>query len=322
MINEMKYVYAVYQEKSFSKAARKMFVSQPALSNMVKKAEAEIGRPIFDRSTIPLTVTKEGMYYIRSVEQIFQIQRNTENYFKDLQNLKGGTLSIGGSSFFCSFVLASLIGEFKRLHPAVSIDLLEGNIRELRRGIQEESLDLIIETALKTGEPGMDTWLYTEESIILAVPAEFEINKKFQPYRLTGNDLLAGNILKKEPVPLESFCNTPFIMMKPGNDMNGRGLQICRNAGFSPKISMQIDQVMTSFNIAAQGIGAVFIRDSIVKYMPEMEHLVYYRIGDPLARRQIFFGVKHGRYMSTAVREFLRLSGARKCGSGAEKQEG
>ena len=88
MINEMKYVYAVYQEKSFSKAARKMFVSQPALSNMVKKAEAEIGRPIFDRSTIPLTVTKEGMYYIRSVEQIFQIQRNTENYFKDLQNLK------------------------------------------------------------------------------------------------------------------------------------------------------------------------------------------------------------------------------------------
>lgn len=118
MINEMKYVYAVYQEKSFSKAARKMFVSQPALSNMVKKAEAEIGRPIFDRSTIPLTVTKEGMYYIRSVEQIFQIQRNTENYFKDLQNLKGGTLSIGGSSFFCSFVLASLIGEFKRLHPA------------------------------------------------------------------------------------------------------------------------------------------------------------------------------------------------------------
>ena len=67
MINEMKYVYAVYQEKSFSKAARKMFVSQPALSNMVKKAEAEIGRPIFDRSTIPLTVTKEGMYYIRSI---------------------------------------------------------------------------------------------------------------------------------------------------------------------------------------------------------------------------------------------------------------
>lgn len=74
MINEMKYVYAVYQEKSFSKAARKMFVSQPALSNMVKKAEAEIGRPIFDRSTIPLTVTKEGMYLFVQSNRFFRFR--------------------------------------------------------------------------------------------------------------------------------------------------------------------------------------------------------------------------------------------------------
>lgn len=63
MLNEMKYVYEVYKEKSFSKAAKKLFISQPALSNMVRKAEKEMGAPIFDRSTIPLTVTKEGAYY-------------------------------------------------------------------------------------------------------------------------------------------------------------------------------------------------------------------------------------------------------------------
>ena len=57
MLREMDYVYAVYQEKSFSKAAKKLFVSQPALSRMVKKAEDEIGAPIFDRSTLPITVT-------------------------------------------------------------------------------------------------------------------------------------------------------------------------------------------------------------------------------------------------------------------------
>ena len=63
MLNEMKYVYAVYQEKSFSKAAKKLFISQPALSNMVRKAEREVGAAIFDRSTIPLTITKEGAHY-------------------------------------------------------------------------------------------------------------------------------------------------------------------------------------------------------------------------------------------------------------------
>ena len=71
MLNEMKYVYEVYKEKSFSKAAKKLFISQPALSNMVRKAEKEMGAPIFDRSTIPLTVTKEGAYYIRTVEDSF-----------------------------------------------------------------------------------------------------------------------------------------------------------------------------------------------------------------------------------------------------------
>lgn len=50
MLNEMRYVYAVYQEKSFTQAAKKMFISQPALSKMVKLAETEVGVPLFDRA--------------------------------------------------------------------------------------------------------------------------------------------------------------------------------------------------------------------------------------------------------------------------------
>ena len=65
MLNEMKYVYAVYQEKSFSKAARKLQVSQPALSKMVRKVEKDLGVIIFDRSTIPVTVNREGAFYLK-----------------------------------------------------------------------------------------------------------------------------------------------------------------------------------------------------------------------------------------------------------------
>ena len=97
MLNEMKYVYAVYQEKSFSKAARKLQVSQPALSKMVRKVEKDIGVIIFDRSTIPVTVTREGAFYIKSIEDIMFIQRNLKSYFMDLKNLNTGNLSMGGS---------------------------------------------------------------------------------------------------------------------------------------------------------------------------------------------------------------------------------
>ena len=73
MFRELEYVYAVYQERSFTKAARKLYLSQPAISAMVKKAERKIGTPIFDRSTSPLTLTPAGEYYIRQAEKILRI---------------------------------------------------------------------------------------------------------------------------------------------------------------------------------------------------------------------------------------------------------
>ena len=92
MLNEIRYVYAVYQERSFTKAAKKLFISQPALSSMVKKAEQEVGSPIFDRSTVPLTLTKEGEVYIRTIRQIMLLEKNLKAYFQDIQDLNTGHL--------------------------------------------------------------------------------------------------------------------------------------------------------------------------------------------------------------------------------------
>ena len=72
----MDYVYAVWQEKSFSAAARKLFVSQPALSASVRKVERELGLPIFNRSTTPLQLTDAGRALAQSIEaQLVQLRR-------------------------------------------------------------------------------------------------------------------------------------------------------------------------------------------------------------------------------------------------------
>ena len=314
MFNEMKYVYAVYQEKSFSKAAKKMYVTQPALSNMVRKAELEMGAQIFDRSTIPLTVTKEGLYYIKCIEEILFLQRNLKAYFKDLQELNAGSLSIGGSSFFCSFVLAELIGRFKEKYPRVEIDMREGNIRELKEALEDESLDLIMETALSFDDPKIEKYYYKSETIILAVPSVYEINKRIQPYKLTYQDIVSERFLSDsvDSVPLSLFKNVPFIIMKPGNDMYMRSSLMCKNAGFTPQVAISMDQVLTSYNIASGGVGAVFIRSGIIKYMPENQMLVYYKIGDDLATRQILIAAKKGKYMTSAMLEFLKMAGVKK----------
>ena len=70
MFQGMEYIYTVYQEKSFSKAAAALFISQPSLSANVKRVENRIGYPIFDRSTKPLQLTEVGKHYIQAIEKV------------------------------------------------------------------------------------------------------------------------------------------------------------------------------------------------------------------------------------------------------------
>ncbi|MFR3117241.1 MAG: hypothetical protein ACLTOJ_07335 [[Clostridium] symbiosum] len=69
--------------------------------------------------------------------------------------------------------------------------------------------------------------------------------------------------------------------------MRSRG--ICRNAGFEPKVELFLDQIMTSFYVAKSGSGIAFIRNSLLSLVSDTDALIYYKIGDPLARREIFY---------------------------------
>ena len=86
MFDGKEYVYAVYEEKSFSKAAQKLYITQPALSTAIKKVEKKIGSPIFDRSTSPIGLTPSGEVYIDAIEKLFALEQNTIN---QLNNLNG-----------------------------------------------------------------------------------------------------------------------------------------------------------------------------------------------------------------------------------------
>ena len=75
MLKNRDYVYAVYLNKSFSKAAQQLYISQPALSAAIKKVEEEIQLPLFDRSSSPIQLIPAGEYYIESIEKIMEIEK-------------------------------------------------------------------------------------------------------------------------------------------------------------------------------------------------------------------------------------------------------
>ena len=119
MFTWKKYVYEVYREKSFSKAAQNLYISQPSLSARIKKIEDRIGFPLFDRSTSPLQVTEVGEVYIEAAEEIYRIEQRVENYINNLTTLKTGHLSIGASNLFAAYILTPLITQFKQKYPEV-----------------------------------------------------------------------------------------------------------------------------------------------------------------------------------------------------------
>lgn len=289
MTNYKDYIYAVYQERSFSKAAKKLYVSQPWLSATIKKAEQELGLPLFDRSTNPVSLTEAGQYYIEKLEQITAIENEMAEHFKRLQDEDRTELHIGSSMFFCTYVLPKLIQEFQLLYPQVTLTLTEGGNKTLQEKLLNGRLDFLLEAERPTNSR-IHSIPWASEEIVLAVPASNPVNAKLEEYRYTFEDFLhrAQEDNRRSPVPLDAFAQENFLLLKEGNDIHWRSLQLCKNAGFTPKISLYLAQMMTAYYLVVEGQGVTFLRSTIPAHVAPTDKVVFYQLGDTLAVRSIY----------------------------------
>ena len=303
-----KYVYEVYKERSFTKAAQNLYISQPSLSARIKKIEETIGEPLFDRSTTPLQLTEVGKVYIEAAEEITQIEQRVENYINDLAGLKTGNLAVGASTLFAAYVVPSLITQFNQKFPDVHIQLIEGNTAELEEMLGSNALDFVIDnyhydSILYNKE------LYCEENILLAVPKHFSVNEELGMYQLSYKNIKNKNYLSRKypAVPLERFADLPFIMLTQGNDTRTRGDRLCRNVGFKPNIVLEFNQQSTAYMASSTQLGATFISDILVSQLPTFENLVYYKLDGEEAKRKVFFYYKTHKYKTRVMEEFIRM---------------
>ena len=307
MFQGMGYVYAVYQEKSFSRAAEKLFISQPSLSANVKRVEQQVGYPIFDRSTKPLTLTECGRQYIRAVEKIRQAQSEFADFVSDWGGLRTGSLTLGGSSLFSSWILPPLMADFARRYPGIDVELVEETTGHLARMLQTGEVDLLLDNCELDSEI-FDRCVFRRERLLLAVPRRLSVNQQLEAFQIPVEQIRDGSFLKPElpEVPLSVFREEPFILLKPENDTWKRALAIFQRNNLRPKVLFQVDQQMTSYNITSSGMGLSFIGDTLISCVPPHPDVVYYKLKGENSVRDIFFYWKRGRYLSRAMEEFLR----------------
>lgn len=307
MFRGMEYVYAVYKERSFSKAAQKLFISQPSLSANVKRVEKGIGYPIFDRSTKPLTLTEPGKKYIQTVENMLAMQDEFFEYINDLGDLKTGKLVLGGSSLYSSWVFPKLMGEFSKKYPLVKLELVEESTAKLEKMLQSGEVDIVLDNC-EWDEQVFERKLYKREHLVLAVPESMSINKQLGAYQIS-EEMIRSRKFLDDSVPtvnLSLFSEEPFILLKPENDTRIRAMELCKQYQFVPNMIFELDQQMTSYNITCSGMGISFISDTLISNVPTPSNVVYYKLDQGIGSRNLYFYWKRGCYFNKIMQEFLR----------------
>lgn len=309
MFQGMHYVYEVYKERSFSKAANNLYISQPSLSATIKKIESRIGAPIFDRSTTPVQLTECGQEYIRCVEKILDVQNDFENYIGNMNELKTGQISIGASNLFASFILPPYISAFKQRYPQVKVNLIEANTALLDERLAAGTLDMIIDNHAINPE------LYTgyalcPDHLLLAVPGPLIPQNLDPAARLTAFDILRDRHLDDAfpTVSLHLFQDVPFIFLRSGNDTRKRAEQICQHHHFTPNVLLKLDQQATAYHVSCYGMGVTFVSDALIKKVRPDPDMIFCRLDGEEASRTISFYHKKGKYVTKAMQEFLNIA--------------
>lgn len=308
MYDEFDYAYEVYKEKSFSQAAKNLYISQPALSSSIKKLERRFGITIFDRSSQPISLTEEGRIFIQSVESIKNIEKGLEARLSDISKLKTGHITVSGENYISSFIYPKIIIAFMQQYSGIDIEMVESNSHDLQNHLLNENVDLLIDYNF---DPQLyDSYPLVDEHIILCVPKKLAINEKLKDFQLTARDIKNGKHLKPgcAGVRLAEFADETFVILKKGNYSHRHSMEMCEEAGFTPKVKIYPDQMITSYNMSRAGMGISMIPDLLIYASPESGKCVYYKLLDAYSLRKLCLGFKKNRYMSRAVEAFIKTA--------------
>lgn len=309
MDTKMRYVQTVYEQRSFTKAAEKLCISQPSLSAMIKKTETELGAAIFDRSTVPLELTEAGRAYVEYIEETARNEARLNEKLWDIQNLNKGHIRIGGSNYILSNILPLVLQRMIPRYLGIVFETVEENSFSLRQMLLSGTLDLVIDSS-STEDRSLVYHDLFEERILVAVPAGDPINARLAQHQITAPEL-ADAMWKSCCLPPElvsAVLKRPFVLLKSENDMYQRAGAVFRHYKLQPQVILRMDQLNTSLQCTAYGLGCSFVTDTLFRYGNGHPNICLYAIDAPSCWRKLCIVHKKGKYISKVGKLFIQTA--------------
>ena len=188
-IHQLRYFVALAEEGSFSRAAERMRVAQPSLSQQIKKFDGEIGQRLFDRLARGVTPTAAGAGLLPFARKILNDLADARRHIvEERLDMIGGTVTAGIIPTIAPYVLGPLLADFERENPQIAVRAVEDVTENLIRLLEVGEIDVAVVSTCRSG-PGLHRELWAREPLLVALPKE---------HRLAGRQRLSWRDLSKE----------------------------------------------------------------------------------------------------------------------------
>lgn len=144
--NLYKIFLSLYELKSISKTANKLYVSQPAISYSLKELESQLGYSLFYRNSKGIEPTIESIELYSYISSAFNIIKNGEEHIKNLNTLDVGEIKIGAPSHIAIFYLSNFIAQFRKKYPGVKFEIISKSTNDLVTMLENRTINLIVDT--------------------------------------------------------------------------------------------------------------------------------------------------------------------------------
>lgn len=308
---QMQYIIALTEEGNFSAAAKKLFVTQPSISQLIKNMESQIGTPLFDRTTTPVRLTTVGRAYYEAAKKIESINRELDNRVSEINELKSGSLTIGTSPFRASCMLPKSISCFKEQYPGIQIRIVTDHIENLKGQLLDGEIDICIDNDV-FDNPFFMTEELAEETYYLAINKNNPWNQGKETRALTPEDILndSEKLYADEQITADELGALSFILLDAKSEHYDISLTIFEKLTVQPPVSMYATNIETKFHWTNSNLGAAFLPDTLIRFGNFIEHPVYYKIQEPkntlgLCQEKIVVAYDKHHYLTKAAREYI-----------------
>lgn len=308
MINflNLEYFLVAAEELNFTKAAKRLFISQQSLSNHISNMEKEFDVVLFNRTT-PLTLTYAGRALKSKARRILELKDETYRELADIKDFSVGQLTIGLSHTRGRIILPEILPLYQERFPNIELRLAEGNSSELAGDLLHGDVDLIFDM-LPFRVENVESVPICEEEILLAVP-DAVLERAF-PGRL---EEIKAQLENHTDLSLLSEC--PFLLINEGNRVRTIADEMFEEAQFSPNIVLETENIETVLALATKGMGITFYprmfissHQNIRQKLLDRAPLNFYSLDHPKAHGILAIGYHKGHYMSQATKEFIRIA--------------